>query len=51
MVAEMLSNKGGETHFYCTEAAYETLDKSTKKRVQGLRVIHSLDFSRDRRHG
>ena len=51
MVAEMIPKKGGETHFYCTEAAYETLDEHTKAKVQDLRVVHNLDFSRNRRHG
>ena len=51
MVAETLPSEGGETHFCCTEAAYEALDEDTKAKVQGLRVTHSLDFSRNRRHG
>jgi taurine dioxygenase len=51
MVAEMIPKEGGETHFYCTEAAFAALDKDTKDKVQSLQVIHNLDFSRNRRHG
>lgn len=51
MVAEIIPDEGGETHFYCTEAGYAALDEDTKTKVQGLRVTHNLDFSRNRRHG
>ena len=51
MVAEIIPDEGGETHFYCTEAGYAALDDDTKAKVQGLRVTHNLDFSRNRRHG
>ena len=51
MVAEIIPDEGGETHFYCTEAGYAALDDDTKTKVQGLRVTHNLDFSRNRRHG
>ncbi len=51
MVAEILPEVGGETHFCCTEAAYEALDDATKEQIKGLRVTHNLAFSRLRRHG
>lgn len=51
MVSEVLPSKGGETHFCCTEAAYEELDEATKSKIADMRVIHNLAFSRLRRHG
>ncbi|NQW01614.1 MAG: TauD/TfdA family dioxygenase [Rhodospirillales bacterium] len=51
MVAEMLPATGGETHFCCTEAAYQALDDQTKAEIANLRVVHNLAFSRLRRHG
>lgn len=42
---------GGETHFCDMYGAYERLDAAWKSRVAGLRAVHSLDFSRNRRHG
>ena len=51
MVAEILPSEGGETHFCCTQAAYEALDTATKSEIADLRVTHNLAFSRLRRHG
>lgn len=51
MVSEMLPDSGGETHFCCTEAAYNALDDQTKSEVADVRVTHNLAFSRLRRHG
>lgn len=51
MVAEILPKTGGETHFCCTEAAYQALERSIKAEIDGLRVTHNLAFSRLRRHG
>jgi alpha-ketoglutarate-dependent taurine dioxygenase len=31
--------------------AYEALDAATKRRLEGVRAVHNLDFSRSRRHG
>jgi taurine dioxygenase len=31
--------------------AYERLDATWKARIAGLRAVHNLDFSRNRRHG
>ena len=42
---------GGETHFCDMYGAYERLDAAWKARIAGLRVVHNLDFSRNRRHG
>jgi taurine dioxygenase len=43
--------EGGETHFCDTYGAYERLDARWKSRIASLRAVHSLDFSRNRRHG
>ncbi len=51
MVAEVIPKQGGETHFCCTQAAYQQLDDQTKKQIAQLKVIHNLAFSRLRRHG
>ena len=51
MVAEEVPNEGGETHFCCMEAAYQALDAETKDEISTLKVVHNLDFSRNRRHG
>jgi taurine dioxygenase len=48
---EVMPASGGETHFCDTYGAYERLDASWKARIAGLRAVHSLDFSRNRRHG
>jgi len=42
---------GGETHFCDMYGAYDRLDEAWKTRIAGLRAVHSLDFSRNRRHG
>ena len=48
---EVMPERGGETHFCDMYGAYERLSPSWKKRVAGLRAVHNLDFSRNRRHG
>jgi len=50
MVADEVPAVGGETHFCCMEAAYNALDEATKRQISNLRSVHSLDFSRNRRH-
>jgi taurine dioxygenase len=44
------SGVGGETHFCDMYGAYERLPAPWKKRIDGLRAVHNLDFSRNRRH-
>ncbi len=51
MYAVQPPTAGGETHFCDMYAAYDELSAEWKQRVEGLRVFHSLDFSRNRRHG
>ena len=48
---EVMPTSGGETHFCDMYGAYERLDASWKARIAGLRAVHNLDFSRNRRHG
>ena len=48
---EVMPETGGETHFCDTYGGYERLDAAWKRRIEGLRAIHNLDFSRTRRHG
>ena len=48
---EVMPESGGETHFCDMYGAYERLDPAWKKRIAGLRAVHNLDFSRNRRHG
>jgi len=48
---EVMPEHGGETHFCDMYGAYERLDAAWKARIAGLRAVHNLDFSRNRRHG
>jgi taurine dioxygenase len=48
---EVMPERGGETHFCDMYGAYERLDAKWKARIAGLRAVHNLDFSRNRRHG
>ena len=48
---EVMPESGGETHFCDTYGAYERLSAPWKARIAGLRAVHNLDFSRNRRHG
>lgn len=41
---------GGETHFCDMYGAYDALDDAMKQRLEGMRAVHNLDFSRSRRH-
>ncbi len=48
---EVVPEQGGETHFCDMYGAYERLDSGWKARIERMRAIHNLDFSRTRRHG
>jgi taurine dioxygenase len=48
---EVMPETGGETHFCDMYGAYERLDDGWKKRIEHMRAVHNLDFSRTRRHG
>jgi taurine dioxygenase len=47
---ELMPEAGGETHFCDMYGAYERLSAAWKARIGGLRAVHNLDFSRNRRH-
>jgi taurine dioxygenase len=48
---ELMPESGGETHFCDMYRAYDRLDPAWRARIAGLRAVHNLDFSRNRRHG
>ena len=48
--AEIVAGEGGETHFCDMVGAYERLTPEWKRRIEKLRAVHNLDFSRTRRH-
>jgi taurine dioxygenase len=48
---EVVAGVGGETHFCDMYGAYGRLSPAWKQRIEGLRAVHNLDFSRTRRHG
>src|SRR5229473_5395345 len=51
LFAERLPSSGGGTGFADMYAAYDALDAGERECLAGLRAIHNLNFSRDRRHG
>jgi taurine dioxygenase len=51
LFAEQMPSSGGRTSFADMYSAYDALTPEEKARLQGLRAIHNLNFSRDRRHG
>lgn len=51
MYAVEVPSEGGETHFCDMYGAYEAMSDEMKARLEGLRAVHNLDFSRSRRHG
>ena len=51
MYSEIVPDVGGETEFVDMYSAYELLPAALKRRIEGRRAIHNLDFSRTRRHG
>ena len=51
LFAERIPTTGGGTGFADMYSAYEALDPAEQRRLAGLRAIHNLDFSRNRRHG
>ncbi len=51
LYGEVIPPAGGQTHFCDMYAAYEALSDAWKRRIEPLRAIHNLDFSRTRRHG
>jgi taurine dioxygenase len=51
LFAEIASEEGGETHFCDMYGAYDRLSPQWKARIENMRAVHNLDFSRSRRHG
>jgi taurine dioxygenase len=51
LYAEQIPSTGGETSFADMYAAYDALDPAERAQLAKLRAFHSLDFSRNRRHG
>lgn len=51
LYAEVLPSKGGGTGFADMYAAWDALPADEQRRFESLRVLHNLDFSRNRRHG
>ena len=51
LFAVQIPAHGGGTAFADMYAAYDALDPAERARLAGLRAVHSLDFSRSRRHG
>ncbi len=45
LTACVVADKGGETEFASTYVAYDDLTADEKKRLEGLRVVHSLEAS------
>jgi taurine dioxygenase len=48
---EIAAKQGGETHFCDAYGLYDRLSPDWKERLQNKKAVHSLDFSRNRRHG
>jgi len=48
---EIMPEVGGETHFCDMYGAYDRLTPQWRARLEPLRAVHNLDFSRTRRHG
>jgi len=51
LYAEIVPERGGETQFCDMYGAYDGLSQAWKARIERLRAVHNLDFSRTRRHG
>jgi taurine dioxygenase len=51
LFAERIPATGGGTGFADMYSAYERLAPDEQVRLAGLRAVHNLDFSRNRRHG
>jgi len=51
LYAEQIPSSGGETSFADMYSAHDALDPAERAPLARLRAVHSLDFSRTRRHG
>jgi alpha-ketoglutarate-dependent taurine dioxygenase len=51
LYAEQMPASGGGTGFADMYSAYDALDPAEQAKLAKLRVVHNLNFSRNRRHG
>jgi alpha-ketoglutarate-dependent 2,4-dichlorophenoxyacetate dioxygenase len=51
LYAERLPASGGGTQWADMYSAYDALDAAERARLSGMRAVHNLNFSRNRRHG
>jgi alpha-ketoglutarate-dependent taurine dioxygenase len=51
LFAEQMPASGGRTQWADMYSAYDALDPAERAQLAGMRAVHSLDFSRTRRHG
>jgi taurine dioxygenase len=51
LYAEQTPSSGGDTSFADMYSVYDALALAEQARLAGLRAIHNLNFSRNRRHG
>jgi taurine dioxygenase len=51
LYAEIVPATSGGTGFADMYSAYEALSPEEQSRLAGMRAVHNLDFSRNRRHG
>ncbi len=51
LYAEIIPTKGGGTGFADMYSAFEAIPHDEQKRLEEMRAVHNLDFSRNRRHG
>jgi alpha-ketoglutarate-dependent taurine dioxygenase len=51
LYAEQMPASGGDTQWADMYSAHDALDPAERARLAGMRAVHSLNFSRNRRHG
>lgn len=51
LYAEVIPARGGGTGFADMYSAFEAMPPDEQRRLEGMRAVHNLDFSRTRRHG
>lgn len=51
LYAEIVPATGGGTGFADMYSAFEALPLDERRRFESMRIVHNLDFSRNRRHG
>jgi len=51
LYAERVPDEGGGTEWCDMYGAYDALEPTLRAQLAGLRAVHNLDFSRNRRHG